>query len=250
LFTPAESSASVGALVIGGSGGSEPWYVAEALAGRGIAALSVAYFGRPDLPDTLSRIPIEYFGRALEILSFGLGKLGRLVTVGMSRGSEAAVLAAVHGGADVAGVILSVPANVSFGGWPNGGPAWLIHGRAVPWSDDPEHDLDAGAASLPVEKVNGPLLLISAGADEVWPSALMATAIVDRLRKFRHRHGSELLEYASARHALGYLVPHLPDGLLPTELSDDDATQRARNDVWPRLLSFLERLRETRGGLT
>ena len=248
LFTPAASTSSVGALVIGGSGGSEPSYVAEALAGRGTAALSVAYFGRPGLPDTLSLIPIEYFGRALKILSSALREPARLVTVGMSRGSEAAVLAAVYCGNDVAGVILSVPANVSFGGWPNGGPAWLLGDSPVPWADDPARDLDAPEAMLPVERVNGPLLLISAGADEVWPSALMAKAIVDRLRQFGHGHDFELLEYPRARHALGYLVPHLPDGLLPPDVFDDEATQRARSEAWPHLFSFLERLTARNAG--
>ena len=36
--------------MIGGSGGSEPSCVGEALAHSGITALSVAYFARPGLP--------------------------------------------------------------------------------------------------------------------------------------------------------------------------------------------------------
>ena len=43
-------------MVIGGSGGSEPSYVAESLAAKGVAAMSVAYFARPELPSELREI--------------------------------------------------------------------------------------------------------------------------------------------------------------------------------------------------
>ncbi|HET9968001.1 MAG TPA: hypothetical protein VFQ68_07160 [Streptosporangiaceae bacterium] len=54
--------------MIGGSGGSEPSYVAGALAREGMAALSVAYLARPGLPPQLRGIPLEYFAAARQIL--------------------------------------------------------------------------------------------------------------------------------------------------------------------------------------
>jgi dienelactone hydrolase len=45
LFVPVGAAPAAAVLVIGGSGGSEPSYVAGALAREGMAALSVAYFG-------------------------------------------------------------------------------------------------------------------------------------------------------------------------------------------------------------
>jgi dienelactone hydrolase len=47
LFVPAGAVPAAAVLVIGGSGGSEPSYVAEALARQGMTAMSVAYFARP-----------------------------------------------------------------------------------------------------------------------------------------------------------------------------------------------------------
>ncbi len=57
LFAPAGAAPAAAVLVIGGSGGSEPSYVAGALSREGMAALSVAYFARPGLPPRLRGIP-------------------------------------------------------------------------------------------------------------------------------------------------------------------------------------------------
>jgi hypothetical protein len=53
-------------LVLGGSEGGLPGVLLPAmLASSGYPALGVAYFGEPGLPKTLSRIPLEYFAKAL-----------------------------------------------------------------------------------------------------------------------------------------------------------------------------------------
>jgi len=93
LFLPDRPSVAV--LVMGGSGGSEPSYVGEALARAGIGALSVAYFGRPGLPGQLRDIALEYFLAALRVLQERLAPGVPLVVLGMSRGSEAALLTAI-----------------------------------------------------------------------------------------------------------------------------------------------------------
>ncbi len=46
------------------------------------------------------------------------------------------------------------------------------------------------AASIPVEQIEGPVLFVSAVHDEVWPSAEMSDAMMQRLdrRGFHHVH--------------------------------------------------------------
>jgi hypothetical protein len=73
--------------LIGGSGGSEPSYVSEALAREGVAALSVAYFARPGLPDRLRGISLEYFFSALELMRSELPGVP-LGVLGMSRAAK------------------------------------------------------------------------------------------------------------------------------------------------------------------
>lgn len=86
-FLPADVEPDVAVVLIGGSGGSEPSYVGEALAGEGVAALSVAYFARPGLPTYLRGISLEYFFSAIEFLHAVLGPADvPFAVMGMSPG--------------------------------------------------------------------------------------------------------------------------------------------------------------------
>jgi pimeloyl-ACP methyl ester carboxylesterase len=129
MFVLVSAAPRAAVLLIGGSGGSEPSYVAEPLARAGVAALSLAYFARPGLPGQLRDISLEYFFSALEVLRDHLPPDTPLAVLGMSGGSEAAMLTAIWSGARVHGVLATVPGNVVAGSWPPGGSAWLLDGR-------------------------------------------------------------------------------------------------------------------------
>jgi dienelactone hydrolase len=243
LFAPADAEPAAAVLVIGGSGGSEPAYIGQALAGEGMMALSVAYFGRPGLPAQLRDIPLEYFFAAVEILRDALPSPRVPVAVaGLSRGSEAAMLTAIHAPARVQGVLATVPGNVAAGSWPPGGPAWLLGGEPLPYAGHRGPACDRPDALIPAELIPGPVLLVAAGADQVWPSAAMARALSARLRHHGDPHGHTLLEYPRAGHSLGYLIPRLPAGLLPPGITDHAADQMARADAWPKAIQFLRHL--------
>jgi hypothetical protein len=135
---PAIAAPSAAVLLIGGSGGSEPWHAGEALAREGIAALPVAYFARPGLPDQLRGISLEYFFSALEILQEELSSPGAPLAVpGMSRGKRGGTAdgdplrySRSRGAGHCSGNV------VVAGSWPPGGSAWLLDGRPLP---DAEH---------------------------------------------------------------------------------------------------------------
>jgi dienelactone hydrolase len=244
LFVPAGARPAAAVLVIGGSGGSEPSYVAEALAREGMTAMSVAYFARPGLPRQLRGIRLEYFAAALDILRDALPSSPAPPTavIGMSRGSEAAMLTAIHAPDAVQGVVATVPGNVIAGSHPPGGPAWLLGGHPLPCAGHQGPDCENPDALIPLERACGPVLLIAAGADQVWPSADMARALSARLRQHGDPHGHTLLDYPGAGHCLGYLIPQLPRQLLPPGLTDHPADQIARADAWPRAIEFLRHL--------
>ena len=137
LFVPAAAGYPAAVLLIGGSGGSEPSYAGQALAEEGIAALSVAYFAWPGLPAQLRGIPLEYFFSALEILRDVLPSPPPPIAVlGMSRGSEAAMLTAIHSPVPVRAVVATVPGNLVAGSLPPGAPAWLLDGQPLPYADE------------------------------------------------------------------------------------------------------------------
>jgi hypothetical protein len=49
----------------------------------------------------------------------------------------------------------------------------------------------------------------------------MARAMSRRLSEHGDRHGHTILEYPEAGHSVGYLLPHLPPGLLPPDITDE-----------------------------
>ena len=162
LFVPEDVEPAAAVLVIGGSGGSEPSYAGEALARAGITALSVAYFARPGLLGQLRDIPLEYFFTAAGILRDAVASPAvPLAVLGMSRGSEAAMLTAIHGSARISGVLATVPGNVVAGSLPPGGPAWLLGGRPLPYADGGGPDCANAGAIIPAERIPGPVLLVA-----------------------------------------------------------------------------------------
>jgi dienelactone hydrolase len=98
--------------------------------------LSVGYFKLPGLPQQLSRIPLEYFGRALAWLAHQ-PQVDRkhIAILGVSRGSEAALLSGAYFPRLVSAVIAMVPSDVALCSIPGcRGPAWTFHGHPVPYT--------------------------------------------------------------------------------------------------------------------
>jgi dienelactone hydrolase len=236
-------------LLFGGSeGGLAVTHEASLLAARGYPTLALAYFDEPGLPKDLARIPLEYFARALRWLGKQPGvDSTKLVVAGISRGSEAAQLLGVHYPQLVHAVVALVPSNAPVCGIPpyTGqnvlrclGPAWTFLGKGIPYS---HFAAPYATPQIPDERIDGPVFLDCGGQDALWPSCLMAQAIVSRLRSHGFRHAVTLLDYPDAGHGVGSLFPydpaHFPTGGTP------DADQRGRAAGWPRLLAFLSTLR-------
>ncbi len=230
-------------MVLGGSGGGIGWSgeVAAQLAVEGYAALALAYFRWPGLPRHLAGIRLEYFADALRWMQVEFIGAARPVTlVGASRGAELALLAASTF-SEVGAVIAVAPSSVLWGpDWSLGTrsrAAWTYHGQALPrmtppalwrrptaalramvswvrgtpWRGTPAildvlRDASAVArAAIPVEKIRGPVLLVSGVDDQLWPSAAMGEAIRLRLEAAGHPFEVRHLSYAGAGHAVSIL---------------------------------------------
>lgn len=216
-------------VAIGGSEGSVPTLQAAMLAAHGHPALSLSYFHAPGLPRELVRIPLEYFQRALRWVSARTGAQ-RVGLVGISRGGEGVLIIASHYPGLVAGVAALVPGSEYFPSPTRRNvPAWTIGGRPLPLYQP-----------IPVERIRGPVLTVSAGRDAVWPSGEYATEIQERLRHSRFPHPD--LRYAAAGHDLGFAAPYVPV-VDPTQKGGAPAADAAaRAALWPRLLEFLDGL--------
>jgi dienelactone hydrolase len=206
LFLPDTPGPHPGVLVLGGSEGGVPAGNAVWLASHGYAALALAYFHVPGLPQQLEGIPLEYFGQAIlwmkqrpEIATGGLAVMGG------SRGGELALqLGSMY--ADLHAVVAYVPANVRFNSCCNHdqGAAWTWKGLPLAY-EPPTSSTDnpTDPAAIAVELTNGPILMISGGDDGIWSSRSMANAAMHRLQIAHFRYQFIHLSYPHAGHRAG-----------------------------------------------
>jgi dienelactone hydrolase len=253
---------------------------AALLASHGYATLALAYFAAGELPAKLESIPLEYFETAVKWMAAHEAiDDARLAVQGISRGGELALLVAATFPEHVDAVVAHVPSGVA---WPGVGglppaPAWSRNGASVPTVDLPADPVlqaelvrrmragesialtplfrvamrdraSMAAAEIAVERIAGPVLLISSRADAIWPSTDLAEIAVARLRAHRHPHPVEHLAYEDAGHLIlpPYRITTItamthPVLRMKLELGGTPAgTAHAMADSWPRVLSFLE----------
>ena len=251
FFSPAGGGPAPAVLVLGGSdGGLSPYTEREAafLASEGYASLALAYFKGDapwgedlpaELPEDLAGIPLEYFGRALGWLADRGGvDGGRIGALGHSRGGELALLLGDNY-PEVKAVVSYVGSGVA-GPSPEGAePAWTYRGEGVPHAEDPSTITkeQEERAEIPVERIHGPVLLIAAGDDTLWPSERLSRIAMERLRRHDRTYDDELVVYPKAGHAI--TAPYVPvaDG---TRFGGDEASNaEANEDSWGRVLRML-----------
>ncbi len=281
LYTPAGPGPHPAIVVLNGSGGGINEARAALFASHGYAALALGYFGAPGLPDYLSEIPLEYFERALRWLRATVKPAGDFVAVsGHSRGGELALLMGSLYPQAVSAVIAYVPSSVVHGvlnaGKPGAGrfgAAWTQAGKPLAhvWQDNPAQDWSAvdrlpqprrqaqafvnahqnaaavARARIPVERISGPVLLLSAGDDGYWPSSHYAREVAQALKAAQHPHAVSHLDYPEAGHALQapgvpttqISRPHAVSGIVLTGGGNAAANARANAESWAAVQRFL-----------
>ncbi|MFC7618884.1 acyl-CoA thioesterase/bile acid-CoA:amino acid N-acyltransferase family protein [Microlunatus sp. GCM10028923] len=229
-------------LLIGGAeGGLRTTVLGDALAERGLATLSVAYFGLPGLPETLNEIPLETFEPALRWLRRQPGvDPDRIWTMGVSRGSEPAQLLAAQHPDLIHGVLATVPSGVVVCGFPDcDRSAWTLGSKPLPYGQPGNPEPAEQAAIIPVGRIDGPVLAVCGGADQLWPSCRHAESIMNRLDQAGHPE-HRLWSYPEAGHGLGGLLPYTP--VVPSDDSrgtSPAANKRAEAEVWPQVIDYL-----------
>jgi dienelactone hydrolase len=193
LFAPDRPGPFPGVVVLHGSEGSVIYTkeVARRLAQQGFAALALCYFGCPQTPTSLENIHVEQVMQAVDYLKSRPDIRPEAIgLLGLSRGAELALIVGVLD-PDVHAVISVMGVPWVVGGYPTGGTAWLYQGQPLPFRN------------IPVEQINGPVLVLHGERDIVWPvfsSYLMA----DRLEAQGHPY--EMAVYSDRGHDVG-LIP-------------------------------------------
>jgi dienelactone hydrolase len=276
LFRPSRGGPHPGIVVLGGSEGGLLESPAALLARHGYAALALAYFGLEHLRRSLCLVPLEYFHRAITWMSARSEVAGdRIAVVGASRGGELALLlgATFPEVAAVAGITPGAVVTFAIGRNPLCffRSSWSLAGRPVPFvparltgrvlreiaSRRPmeirvfyeaalENAEAVATATIPVERIRGPVLLLSGADDRIWPSSRLAEMAIERLDAHDHPYPYTHVSYAGCGHLLP--LPHFPAAtstehpLLRRGVllgGSREANARASVDGWSRLLAFL-----------
>jgi dienelactone hydrolase len=272
LFLPDTSGPHPCVITMGGSEGGR--FTAEMdaslLASKGIAALALAYFGDRGLPRELVNIPVETVKRAIDALAADERiDSSRLGIMGTSKGGEFALLAASTY-PELRVVVTKVPSHVVFNGitFPvEPVSSWTLDGEPLPYiaflmnptvmadfADGEPYTLrplhsysisrakNRAEATIPVERINGPVMTISAEGDDLWPSTPMSNRIVKRLEKYEHPHEVVHLAYEDAGHVImaAYGPPTVGQIFAGAYQVGGtlEATARAQADHWPRVVAF------------
>jgi pimeloyl-ACP methyl ester carboxylesterase len=264
-------------IVLGGSGGGADHWRAALYASHGFAALALAYFGAPGLPRGLVNIPLEYVGEAIAYAIAEIHPPREFLAVeGISRGGELALLA----GATypqvraVVGVMASGLVMGAFGDPEPGdlhpNSAWTLNGKPVPdlfegnprvdWSQAiPAVSLVPGylaamrdpasvdRATIHVERIRGPVLLVSGKDDRLAPRFALAELARQRLASSHHPWPFAHLSYEDTGHTI--TPPYVPatEGSLVHPVTKEVLAlggttvgrAHANEDWWPRALAFL-----------
>ena len=217
---------------------------AASLASRGYPVLGVVYCCERGLPHDIAGIPLEYFRPALEWLRRRQeGDPRTVIAFGLVRGGEGALLLGVHYPNLVRGVVAVDSSNAArcSDNLCTQGPPWTLHGRPLPYTAE-QHDAlptDNPEAVIEVERIQGPVFLACGSrAGRFGCSLGAARAILGRLEARGHRHEHVLHAYQRSSGVAG-LVPYFWRGGNPNRI-DDELNEKARADLWPRLLEFLE----------
>jgi dipeptidyl aminopeptidase/acylaminoacyl peptidase len=179
---------------------------------QGYAFLAVGYFGLENTPADLDRIALEAISAAIRDAAARPEVAdGCAILLGGSKGAELALALAANDPTIDAVVALS-PSDTVFPAHTQAmtTSSWALDGKPLPFAPMPwsatldlvrgnilgvmerilANETAAAAAAIPVERIGGPILLVSSTHDEMWPASRMARRMIARLDAsgFPHLH--------------------------------------------------------------
>lgn len=290
LYTSAISPGRYGILVLGGSGGGIDWSdkIARCLAENGYTALALAYFNYAGLPVGLQQIPLEYFEKAIDWMAKQEDiDTEHLTIIGGSRGGELALLLGslfpkIKAVVGYAASSVRWGANGSFSSMNKA--AWTYSGKNLPhmkmgfsfnsirekiklvkclirrknYQAKPllvsalQNKKIVDRSIIPVEKINGPILLFSGMDDNLFPAPAMSEMIIKRLQEKHHPHYYSHFCLKGAGHSIK--APGLEPKEYPNELihmltglkcdlgGSEKENAIASEKAWKMLLWFLSNI--------
>ncbi|MFK8056310.1 MAG: acyl-CoA thioester hydrolase/BAAT C-terminal domain-containing protein [Saprospiraceae bacterium] len=203
-------------VAFGGGGGGNDWSRAymkgkrDTLNQKGYAVLAVGYFNATGTPTSLDRISLDAISDSiLQVANHPNIDASNIVLIGGSKGGEL-ILNLASRFTQYKAVIAMSTSNVTFPAltWAANTSCWTYQNEAVPYvpaglnTISPalkgdlysahalmlEDEVAVKNAEIPVEHINGPVLLISGEKDNQWPASEMSDRIIERLESNSFKH--------------------------------------------------------------
>lgn len=271
LFRPAEDKYPEKALICfsGSDGGIEVTrLLADVFKNQGLTTLALAYVMEEDLPDRFVKVPID----PLEVAAKRLHDMGyeKVGLWGISKGAELALLAGSLLPGLVNAVISVAPMSTVCQGFAKEKGISFVpessrsfHGKEIPYSSFEMEKFPLGHilwksiqirditmtdlyvplvknpnpdAVIKVEKITGPILLISSKMDNMWPSELAAEKIMKRLKDHDFPYLYQHLSYEYGSHLF------VPMELRSTKFFKGDRGKNKENGRKARMDSLVKTL--------
>lgn len=203
----------------GGSEGGNSWASdhwkpqRDKFISQGYAFLAVGYFNMQGIPKELDRISLNAIHKAITDATGNTSiNANCIALIGGSKGAELSLVLASYYN-DIKAVVAIVPGSSVFAGltMAMSTSSFTFNNKQlpfvpVPWSVTPSlligdlrgaweimlKDTEAVANSaIKIENINGPIFLLSAIKDEMWPSTEMSEIMMDRLKQSQFPHHYE-----------------------------------------------------------
>ena len=286
LFYPKHAKKLPGIIVVPGSDGGIPKTTSQLLASHSYVVLALGYFAAEGLPEKLENIPLEYFQNAIQWFKKQQEVDSRSIALfGGSRGGELVLLLAATFPQAMHAVIAYVPSNLVYGGFPQlNKSAWIYKNLSLPFMPSPSneeileavkkglipfhkgtfedpyeittnflygmkkfhHDIEV--ATIPVENIRCPILLLSGEDDKMWPSTLYSSLVMEQLDKKGSAIVKKHVHFSQAGH--GFEFPYVPSSSKPfyhpigkfwcTLGGTAAGNARANKESWQEVLNFLK----------
>ncbi len=285
LFFPKNIKNAPGVIVVPGSDGAVPESISELIASNGYVVLALKYFGADNLPEKLSNISLEYFYNAIQYFKKkSQVNKNKVALLGYSRGGELVLLFSAMYPQEISAVIAYTPPHLVYGDFsPNENAAWSFKGLPIPFMpnlsyedilkatkdghlpfhkgtlDDPFEATpnflyamkmfykNIDSASIPVEKILCPILILTGEDDKIWPATISGNLIIKRLDDNGSNTIRKHLSFSNAGHEL-YLSPHQPSTDQPFQFGTSymllggtsEGNASAKKESWQEVFNFLK----------
>jgi dienelactone hydrolase len=277
LYMPPGDGPFPAVIVLSGSNGGLTVRRPKLLAAHGYAVLSLPYFGYTSpldgtsLPTATIELPLEYFGKAIAWLqSQPSVDPERIGMYGTSLGGQVSMLVGAAYPEIKTVIAISPPTATWDGG--SGHSSFSFKGKPVPFvvpfgleamaqpfraavaagkdfrSTLPaivagiEADPEMAAAIVPVEKIRGPVLIVSGTDDTQLPAVVYGELAIDRLKAHKFAYPYRHIINAGAGHIID--TPYVDRSIEISEGGGSpEANELAGEAMWPVVLEYLGAMR-------